>query len=132
MHFHFFLYFERVESPLKDERSKKLLVDLRVSVSFDGKKSLSTHRSARSEVQVQGLENLHPDISLFSLLSPALLAFEHPTVGSMLKGRGVGAPSSMHCMKRPSLQPSARIQSAVDVAAVIRITVIKQHVNAIT
>merc|ERR1719400_1378149 len=63
---------------------------------------------------------------------PALLAFEHPTVGSMLKGSGVGAPSSMHCMKSPSLQPSARIQSAVDVAAVIRITVMKQHVKAIT
>ena len=53
-------------------------------------------------------------------------------MGSMLKGRGVGAPSSMHCMKRPSRQPSAMIQSAVDVAAVIRITVIKQHVKAIT
>ena len=66
------------------------------------------------------------------MVSPALLAFEHPTVGSMLKGRGVGAPSSMHCMKRPSRQPSAKIQSAVDVAAVIRITVIKQHVKAIT
>ena len=66
------------------------------------------------------------------MVSPALLAFEQPTVGSMLKGRGVGAPSSMHCMKRPSRQPSAKIQSAVDVAAVIRITVIKQHVKAIT
>ena len=65
------------------------------------------------------------------MVSPALLAFEHPTVGSMLKGRGVGAPSSMHCMKRPSRQPSAKIQSAVDVAAVMRITVIKQHVKAI-
>ena len=68
----------------------------------------------------------------FVCFSPALLAFEHPTVGSMLKGSGVGAPSSMHCMKSPSLQPSARIQSAVDVAAVIRITVMKQHVKAIT
>ena len=68
----------------------------------------------------------------FVCFSPALLAFEHPTVGSMLNGSGVGAPSSMHCMKSPSLQPSARIQSAVDVAAVIRITVMKQHVKAIT
>ena len=35
-------------------------------------------------------------------------------------------------MKRPSRHPSARIQSAVAVAAVIKITVITQHVKAIT
>jgi hypothetical protein len=35
-------------------------------------------------------------------------------------------------MNSPSLQPSASIQSAVEVAATIRITVMKQHVKAIT
>ena len=62
----------------------------------------------------------------------ALLALPHPTTGAMPKGRGVGASSDTHCMKRPSLQPSATIQSEVEVAPTIRITVITQHVKAIT
>ena len=47
MPIHFFLL-SRVKSPLKDERGKKVLVDVRVGVSFDGKKKLSTQRSALS------------------------------------------------------------------------------------
>ena len=50
----------------------------------------------------------------------------------MSKGSGMGAPTSMHCMKSPSRQPSAIIQSAVEVAATMRITVSTQHVKAIT
>ena len=64
--------------------------------------------------------------------SPADLALEQPGVSAMSKGSGVGAPTSMHCMKRPSRQPSAIIQSAVEVAATMRITVSTQHVKAIT
>ena len=37
-----------------------------------------------------------------------------------------------HFSKRPSLQPSPWIQSEVEVAATIRITVMKQQVKAIT
>jgi hypothetical protein len=57
---------------------------------------------------------------------------EQPAVGGRSKGSGVGAPSLMHWAKRPSRHPSAWIQSAVEVAAVIKMTVMKQHVKAIT
>ena len=51
MPIHFFLL-SRVKSPLKDERGKKVLVDVRVGVSFDGKKRLSTHRSGLPQTPV--------------------------------------------------------------------------------
>ena len=50
----------------------------------------------------------------------------------MPKGRGRWAPSDTHWTNSPSRQPSAIIQSAVEVAPSIRITVMTQHVNAIT
>lgn len=62
----------------------------------------------------------------------ALLALEHPGVGSISKGRGRGAPGDTHCINNPSLQPSATIQSEVEVAPIIMMTVMTQHVNAIT
>ena len=63
---------------------------------------------------------------------PEVLAAEQPTSGSMPKGRGRWAPSDTHWTNSPSRQPSAIIQSAVEVAPSIRITVMTQHVNAIT
>jgi len=38
----------------------------------------------------------------------------------------------MHCVNKPSRHPSAMIQSLVAVAATIKMTVMVQHVNAIT
>ena len=64
------------------------------------------------------------------LLAP--LDLLHPASASMPKGRGRGAQSLTHFSKRPSLQPSPWIQSEVEVAATIRITVMKQQVKAIT
>merc|ERR1711962_400915 len=61
-----------------------------------------------------------------------LLALVHPGSGFMPKGRGALAFSLMHCMNRPSLHSSVTIQSEVEVAPTIKITVITQHVKAIT
>ena len=60
------------------------------------------------------------------------LALLHPGSAGISKGRGRGASSLTHLANNPSLHPSATIQSEVEVAATIRITVTNKQVKAIT
>ncbi len=69
-------------------------------------------------------------IQRFSL--PAECARLQPISASPSKGMGVAAPLPTHCMNRPSLQPSLVAQSAAPAEAIMRNTVMKQHVKAMT
>lgn len=50
----------------------------------------------------------------------------------MLNGKGVGAPSSMQCAKRPCLHPSAISQSLDARPIIISIMTMIPHMKAIT
>jgi hypothetical protein len=66
------------------------------------------------------------------LTYPALCALTQPGSGSVPNGIGVGAPTSIHWTNKPSLQPSELTQSEQEQLAIIKNTVIVQHVNAMT